>query len=83
MATREREEISSSVGYVLAAGQTLQVLTMMVLLLGTFLLQTDDNTLVIATAALVMSIGNFVVLYQLQTALFEDGTSEWKHWVDR
>lgn len=81
MATRERDDVSPTVGYMLAAGQTLQLLTVMVLLLGQFLLRTDDVALVFATAALVLGFGNFVVLYQLQTALFEDGTSEWKHWV--
>ncbi|QPV61309.1 hypothetical protein I7X12_11060 [Halosimplex litoreum] len=71
--------MSSTTGYVLGVGQVVQILALSVLLLGQFPLQTDDTALVVAAAAFVVSFGTFVVLYQLQNALFEDGTAEWRN----
>lgn len=81
MMRQQEPEVTKTIGYILGIGQVIQLLSFPLLVMGQFLLQTDDLSLVIASAALVLAIGNFVVLYQLQQALFEDGTREWMSWV--
>ncbi|AHG02252.1 hypothetical protein HALLA_20335 (plasmid) [Halostagnicola larsenii XH-48] len=81
MMRQQESEVPKTTGYILGIGQVIQLLSFPLLVMGQFLLQTDDLSLVIASAALVLAVGNFVVLYQLQQALFENGTTEWMSWV--
>ena len=81
MDSHQEPAVTKTTGYILGIGQVIQVLSFPLLVMGQFLLQTDDLSLVIASAALVLAVGNFVVLYQLQQALFENGTREWMSWV--
>ncbi|WP_324666285.1 hypothetical protein [Haloarcula sediminis] len=81
MEIKDRSEISSTTGYLLGIGQIIQALAVPVAVFGQFFLQTEQIDLVVATAAVVLSVGNYIVLYQLQSALFKHGTSEWRNWV--
>jgi hypothetical protein len=81
MSVQDFDDVDALAGYLLGIGQVIQTLSLPALLFATYFLGTDDTALVVATAALVLSAGNFVVLHSLQRVLFEDGTRAWREWV--
>jgi hypothetical protein len=81
MSVQDAGEVDALAGYLLGIGQVIQTLSLPALLFASYVLGGDDTALVVATAALLLSAGNFVVLHGLQRALFEDGTRAWREWV--
>jgi hypothetical protein len=81
MPVRDADDVDALTGYLLGIGQVIQTRSMPVLLFASYFLGGDDTALVVATAAFLLSAGNFVVLHSLQGALFEDGTRAWRNWV--